>query len=63
MLYIGENTRNLYIIWRSYSSADRKKKDEGVSWEKYLDIDQALLYARSIVGVNYFWELAAKDYI
>ena len=31
--------------------------------EKYLDIDQALSYARSILGVNYFLEPAAKDYI
>jgi hypothetical protein len=31
--------------------------------EKYSDINQALLYARSILGVNYFIELAAKDYI
>jgi len=34
-----------------------------VSWKKYLDIDQALSYARSILGVNYFLEPAAKDYI
>ena len=32
-------------------------------WKKYLDIDQALSYARTILGVNYFLEPAAKDYI
>ena len=31
--------------------------------EKYSDIDQALSYARSILGVNYFLEPAAKEYI
>ena len=31
--------------------------------KKYSDIDQALSYARSILGVNYFIELAAKDYV
>jgi len=34
-----------------------------VSWKKYLDIDQALSYARTILGVNYYLEPAAKDYI
>ena len=34
-----------------------------MSWKKYLDIDQALSYTRSILGVNYFLEPAAKDYI
>ena len=34
-----------------------------MSWKKYLDIDQALSYARNILGVNYFLEPAAKDYI
>ena len=31
--------------------------------KKYLDIDQALLYARTILDVNYFLEPAVKDYI
>ena len=31
--------------------------------EKYLDIDQALSYARTILGVNYFLGPATKDYI
>jgi len=40
-----------------------KEKDRGVSWKKYLDIDQTLSYPRIILGVNYFLEPAAKDYI
>ena len=31
--------------------------------KKYLDIDQALSYERTILGVNYYLEPAAKDYI
>ena len=34
-----------------------------MSWKKYLDIDQALSYARTILGVNYYLEPATKDYI
>ena len=34
-----------------------------MSWKKYLDIDQALSYARTNLGVNYYLEPAAKDYI
>ena len=32
----------------------KKEKDGGVSWKKYLDIDQSLSYARNILGINYF---------
>ena len=34
-----------------------------MSWKEYSDIDQALSYARSILGVNYILEPTAKDYI
>ena len=40
-----------------------REKDGGISWKKYLDIDQALSYARNILGINYFLEPAAKEYI
>jgi hypothetical protein len=35
----------------------------GISWKKYLNIDEALAQARKILGVNYFMEPAAKEYI
>lgn len=35
----------------------------GISWKKYLNIDEALSQARKILGVNYFMEPAAKEYI
>uniref|UniRef100_K3ZNP7 Uncharacterized protein n=1 Tax=Setaria italica TaxID=4555 RepID=K3ZNP7_SETIT len=40
-----------------------KDKDGGILWKKYTDIDQALSYARNILGANYFLEPAAKEYI
>lgn len=35
----------------------------GASWKKYMEIDQALEFARMVLGVNYFIEPAAKEYI
>jgi hypothetical protein len=35
----------------------------GMSWKKYNEIDEALTKARSILGVNYYKESAAKEYI
>ena len=40
-----------------------REKDGGISWKKYLDIDQALSYARNILEINYFLEPAPKEYI
>jgi hypothetical protein len=35
----------------------------GMAWKKYTKIDEVLTKARSILGVNYYIELAAKEYI
>nr|ABG66247.1 retrotransposon protein, putative, Ty3-gypsy subclass [Oryza sativa Japonica Group] len=35
----------------------------GISWKKYKDIDEALSQARKILGINYYLEPAAKEYI
>ncbi|KAB8086678.1 hypothetical protein EE612_010126, partial [Oryza sativa] len=35
----------------------------GLSWKKYIDIDEALTQARKILGINYYLEPAAKEYI
>ena len=62
-IYRGK-TPGIYISFEEVIAQQiEKEKDGGVSWKKYLDIDQALSYARSILGVNYFIEPAAKDYI
>ena len=34
-----------------------------MSWKKYANIDEALNQARKILGVNYYIEPAANDYI
>ena len=62
--YIQGTAPGIYISFEEVIAQQiEKEKDGGVSWKKYLDIDQALSYARSILGVNYFLELAAKNYI
>ena len=35
----------------------------GISWKKYISIDEALSQARKILGVNYYIEPEAKEYI
>jgi hypothetical protein len=35
----------------------------GISWKKYTNIDETLALARRILGVNYYMEHAAKEYI
>jgi len=63
VIYRGK-TPGIYISFEEVIAQQiEKEKDGGVSWKKYLDIDQALSYARTILGVNYFLEPAAKDYI
>ena len=54
----------IYVTFESIIAQQvERENDGGVSWKKYSDIDQALSYARSILGINYFIEPAAKDYI
>ncbi|KAB8080352.1 hypothetical protein EE612_000819 [Oryza sativa] len=35
----------------------------GISWKKYKDIEEPLGQARKILGINYYLEPAAKEYI
>lgn len=35
----------------------------GISWKKYVNIDEVLAQARKILGVNYYMESVAKNYI
>jgi len=63
VIYRGK-TPGIYISFEEVIAQQiEKEKNGGVSWKKYLDIDQALSYARTILGVNYYLEPAAKDYI
>ena len=40
-----------------------RKKKEDITWKKYMDINEALKQARSIIGENYYIEPKAKEYI
>ena len=53
-----------YVSFESLISQKKEAKyDGGLSWKKYLVIDEALGQARKIIGINYFIEPAAKEYI
>ena len=57
-------TLGLYVSLDSVISQKKEAKyDGGLSWKKYLVIDEALGQARKIIGINYFIEPAAKEYI
>ena len=63
MLYIGGKTPGIYISFEEVIAQQiEKEKDGGVSWKKYLDIDQAFI-CKNYSRVNYYLEPAAKDYI
>jgi hypothetical protein len=40
-----------------------RKKKEDLTWKKYIDFNEALKQARSIIGENYYIEPEAKEYI
>ena len=63
VIYRGK-TPGIYVSYEAVIAQQiEKEKDGGVSWKKYLDIDQAISYERTILGVKYYLEPAAKDYI
>jgi hypothetical protein len=63
VIYRGK-TPGIYVTFESIIAQQvERENDGGVSWKKYSDIDQALLYGRSILGVKYFIEPTTKDYI
>ena len=63
VIYRGK-TPGIYVSFEALVAQQiERENDGGVSWKKYLDIDEALSYARSMLGINYFIEPAAKEYI
>jgi len=63
VIYRGK-TPGIYVTFEEVIAQQiEREKDGRISWKKYLDIDQALSYARNILGINYFLEPAAKEYI
>ena len=55
----------LYVTFEEIISQKMEAKVEGVrmSWKKYIEIDEALNKARAMLGVNYYIEPIAKEYI
>ena len=54
MLYIGKKTPEIYVSFEQVIAQQiEKEKDAGVSWKKYLDIDQSLSNAWNILRINY----------
>ena len=64
VLYNG-NKPGIYLNYEEIISqkleAERKNKD--LLWRKYLDFNDALKYARSMIGENYYIEPKAKEFI
>lgn len=61
VIYKGK-TPGIYVTFEEVIAQKiEKDKDGGVLWKKYLDIDDALKYARNILGINYFIEPLAKN--
>jgi hypothetical protein len=58
------NKTGVYI---SYEEVIRQKigakYTRGISWKKYLNIDEALVQGRRILRVNYYMEPVTKEYI
>ena len=57
-------TLGIYVTFEEVIAQQiEREKDGGILWKKYLDIDQGLSYASNILGINYFLEPTAKEYI
>jgi hypothetical protein len=56
--------QGVYVSFESVISQKMEAKyDGGLSWKKYIVIDEVLTQARKIIGINYYIELAVKEYI
>ena len=47
---------------RDRSKLARKKKED-ITWKKYMDVDEALFRAKTMIGDNYYTEPLAQEYI
>lgn len=63
VLYEGKNP-GIYITFELLIAEKIEAKyNGGISWKKYISVTEALNQARKILGVNYYIEPAAKEYI
>ena len=63
VLYVGK-VPGIYVTYeRILAEKVGAKYTGGASWKKYMKIDLALDFAREILGVNYYIEPLAKEYI
>lgn len=63
VLYSGK-APGIYVTYEKILAEKIEAKyTGGASWKKYVEIDKALEFARLVLGVNYFIEPAAKEYI
>ena len=53
VIYRGKTPRIYASFEQVIAQQIEKEKDAGVSWKKYLDIDQSLSNARNILRINY----------
>jgi hypothetical protein len=59
-----EKEPGIYTIFEKIiQEKTRAKYTGGVSWKKYTNIEEALSLARKMIGINYYIEPEAKEYI
>jgi len=59
------NKPGIYMTWEDVmiEKIDARKKGEDVTFKKYDNINEALMWARKIIGENYYIDPKAKEYI
>ncbi|KAK3165228.1 hypothetical protein QOZ80_1AG0030530 [Eleusine coracana subsp. coracana] len=63
VLYQGK-VPGIYLSFEEIIAQTMEERNQGDTlWRKYTSIDQALAFARKIIGINYYIEPAAKEYI
>jgi hypothetical protein len=63
ILFDGKEPGIYTIFEKIIQEKTRAKYTGGVSWKKYTNIEEALSLARKMIGINYYIEPEAKEYI
>jgi hypothetical protein len=59
------NKPGIYNIFEKIAKekVEARKNEEDITWMKYMDVNEALKYAREIIGENFYIGPKAKEYI
>lgn len=63
VIYEGAR-KGIYTKYEEVIAQKLERKNKGgIQWRKYSEVDEALSWARRLIGINYYIEPEAKDYI